>query len=145
MAVTINGSGQVPVQVIKNGTVGSLSSTSTSFVDVTNFTVTITPTSASNRILIMTSSELGFSLVAATNVQAQQQLLRGATVISGPIDVTAESASGGLQAQGCISFLVLDSPATTSATTYKVQQKVSSASSTGSTSFGHIVVMEVSG
>jgi hypothetical protein len=145
MAVTINGSGQVPVQVIKNGTTGSLSSTSTSFVDVTNFTVTITPTSASNRILIMTSSELGYTLVTATNVNAQQQLLRGATVISGPIDVTAESASGGLQAQGCISFLVLDSPATTSATTYKVQQRVTSASSTGVTSIGHIVVMEISG
>jgi hypothetical protein len=133
------------LQVVKNGTNGSLNSTSTSFVDITNFTVTITPTSASNRILIMTSSNLGYSLVGGTNVQASQQLLRGATVLSGPLTVTTESGSGGLQAQGCISFLTIDSPATTSAITYKVQQRVTSASSTGFTSVGHIVAMEISG
>ena len=145
MAVTINGSGQVPVQVIKNDIAGSLSSTSTSFVDVTNFTVTITPKSASNRILIMAASNFFATLVSGVNVNSKQRVLRGATVISGEFINRAESSAGGLQMSSPMTFVLLDSPNTTSATTYKVQQNVSTASSTATTSDGHIVVMEISG
>jgi hypothetical protein len=136
--------GQTVVQIVKNNTAGAVTSTSTSFIDVTNFTVTITPTSASNRILIMTSSNLGYSLVGGTNVNAFQQVVRNATALS-QLQVSAESGSGGIQACMPTSFALIDSPATTSATTYKVQQRVSTASSTGFTISGHIIVMEILG
>jgi len=100
-------------------------SISASFTDVTGLSATITPASTSNKILVVCTVNWGTSTVYA----AMLKLLRGATAISigdAGGSRTQASTSGmthtydnnrGLNA----AFSVLDTPSTTSATTYKVQ------------------------
>ena len=103
------------------------SSTTNSFVDITGMSATITPTSTSNKILLhydlnMSGSELFFI-----------QLVRGSTAIKvGDSDSAnrVECTQGGvLQAINSDKVAImagsfLDSPNTTSATTYKIQGRV---------------------
>jgi hypothetical protein len=130
------------LQVISSTTAGSLSSTSTSYVDTTNATVSITPSSASSKILVTVSGYMSQALVAATNVNMYAQVLRGTTVLQDTLGY-AQSSAGGLQASTPFSFVYLDSPATTSATTYKIQQKSSTASSTLTLAGVWIIVQEI--
>jgi hypothetical protein len=128
MAVTIRGSGQLITQIATTTKTDTFSSATTgSWVDVTGLSVTITPTSASNKIYIVVDLSLALSTV--TDI-VQQRLVRGATpVCIGDANGSRNRVSG---AAGVISsnstnanhsrvFNFLDSPATTSATTYQVQ------------------------
>ena len=125
MAVTISGSGQVPVQVIQTVKTDTFSTTSSSYVDVTGLSVSITPSSASNKILVLFqingSQEVGAG-------RASVKLLRGSTVIdAGDVASNRTPALGGFSSADQsipstpISGNFLDSPATTSSTTYKIQ------------------------
>jgi hypothetical protein len=131
MPVTINGSGQVIVQVIQTVKSDTFSTTSTSFVDITGLSAVITPTSASNRVLV----QVVLGSVAANFDTTSTLLLRGSTTIAagdGAAGVLGQIYSGGTSTgehyygniPTCMNFL--DSPATTSATTYKLQMKVNS-------------------
>jgi hypothetical protein len=108
-------------QVAKTNT---FTTASTSFVDITGLSVSITPTSATNKVLVHVA--LNYSAVLGTN-QAQVVLLRGSTQIA--IGDTAGSRTrttlgnlGPAAADvGNGNLMFLDSPATTSATTYKLQ------------------------
>ena len=107
----------------------TFSTASTSFVDVTGLSISITPTSASNKILVMMSTNLTSDGSAfATFVR----LMRDSTAIA--IGDTAGSRTrvtsaayplAGVAVTREMNFL--DSPATTSATTYKVQIMVNNA------------------
>lgn len=130
------------LQVVTNTTVGGSSTTSTTYVDMTNATLSITPTSATSKILVTVSGTLFASLVGGTNVVAYAQLVRGSTSLQEQIG-SVQSGAGGLQGYFPTSFCFLDSPATTSSVTYKLQQKVSTASSTLTSSSFYIVVQEV--
>ena len=110
------------VSTLKNDT---FSTTSTSFVDVTGFTLSITPTNSSSKILILVSTWLGVASSSRTGVR----LMRDSTAVGvgtgGTYNVSgynADWASGAGDAIGCTSISFLDSPSTTSAITYKVQQ-----------------------
>jgi hypothetical protein len=128
MAVTINGSGQLPVQVVQTVVTTPVSTSSTSFVDITGMTATITPTSASNKILVLVDGKFSASTASAGSFI---KLVRNSTDIYVGTSVGSSVAcSYGFmpnganvfyygQAQMCQQFL--DSPATTSATTYKLQ------------------------
>lgn len=110
-------------QVVTTTTTNSTSATGgAGFVDVSGLSVTITPTSASSKIMIVTSLIV---LGAGTTYQTGLvQLLRGATVISGAELGGSYYPSGSgtnLAAYSRYSVQYVDSPATTSATTYKVQ------------------------
>ncbi len=90
------------------------SSTTTTFGD-TGLTLTITPKSVSSKILCIYNLQL-FSSGGATGVGIR--LVRGATTVVTDIDNAYGTAGGvGVVAE----FFYLDSPATTSATTYKIQ------------------------
>jgi hypothetical protein len=124
MSVSINGSGQVPVQVISTAKTDTFTTTSSSFTDITGLSVTITPTSASNRILVMYSVMSGSSSSQGTNIR----LVRNSTNIAigdaagSRTQVTTNSfATGTNIVVDMQSMNFLDSPATTSATTYKLQ------------------------
>jgi hypothetical protein len=132
------------LQVLQNSSVGGSSTSSTSYVDMTNGTVTITPSSASSNILVMASGNSFASLVGGVNVSGYVQLVRTSTSIQEQ-RFSAQSGSGGLQGYFPTSFCVLDSPATTSAVTYKLQQRVSTGSSTLTTSNYRIIVQEIAG
>ena len=97
-------------------TTATFTTTSTSYVDLTGLAVSITPTSASNTILVTTNIWGGMN-----NDTAFFNLNRGGTlstpVLAGGVFPTAPN---GLT----VSFQYLDSPATTSAITYTAQVKV---------------------
>lgn len=138
----LNRAGNV-LQVVNNSSsVGATSTTSTSFVDITNATATITPSSTSNKILVLWTS-FGFNtIVAATNTIYYHQVLRNATALA-EVQLASESSAGAIQAKGSMAFSILDAPSTTSAVTYKVQHKVNTASSTGTAANGFLTLMEI--
>ena len=122
------GGGKV-LQVVQTFKATSFSSTATSFTDVTDLSVSITPSSASSKILVFCTVPM------SANADAIIQLLRGATVIGSGTSGTntngfAQTAPSGdafpnSAVPMCINYL--DSPSTTSATTYKIQVKLYSA------------------
>lgn len=117
------GGGKVK-QVVTTLLTTPFTTTSTSYVDVTGLSATITPTSASSTILVFVqvngSGTVGISI-------APFQIVRGSTPVGNATSVgskRAASASIYAGTNGTASGagnVFSDSPATTSATTYKVQ------------------------
>jgi hypothetical protein len=105
--------------------------TSTSFTD-TDLTATITPTLATSKILVMTY--IPYIIIKdAGDPGGEFQLLRGATSIALNQPSASAATSGGQTAiSGANNISILDDPATTSATTYKVQGRVFSSASNSS-------------
>jgi hypothetical protein len=96
----------------------------------TGITATITPTAASSKILILISGN-AYTAQASTTAQfAGGRLMRDATEIAsyGAI-LGAQGATGTVGTGSMNAINYLDSPATTSAITYKLQSKVQSAGS----------------
>lgn len=122
-----SGGGKV-LQVVSASTTTSTTISTTSMAD-SGITATITPTSATSKILVIFSAST-YAYRSANETKTQAQLLRGATKI---IDMNTESYMGA-QFTGATSANIigqmtnhyLDSPATTSATTYKLQGSVNS-------------------
>ena len=125
MSVTINGSGQLPVQVQSVVKTDTFTMASTTFTDITGLSVSITPTSASNKILIIANvNHVGTTSTSASGIR----LMRDSTPIGiGDAAGSRPRTSGG-ESYGNYgvtltgdAIMFLDSPATTSATTYKIQ------------------------
>lgn len=112
------GGGKV-LQVIQDDLVGILSVTSTSYAD-TGLSVTITPSSASSKILVMATIQGAGKLIGNSATRLDLQLLRGATTIMVQ-DRNGYTNSSQTNNIGTVAYTILDSPATTSAVTYKVQ------------------------
>jgi hypothetical protein len=99
---------------------------SSSYTD-TGLSATITPSSATSKVLVFVSQN-GYTDRQTGECAAGFQILRGATVIvnggtsAGDIG-TGASGAASTNVTGTYSQSYLDSPATTSATTYKVQGK----------------------
>ena len=112
------------IQVVQ-GTLGSqMYSVATSLSD-TGLTATITPKSASSKILVVTSASGAIQDNATDDEKAKAALVRGSTVISQfETLVRTRGGTGGEAAPFSINFSYLDSPNTTSATTYKTQVAV---------------------
>lgn len=112
------------IQVVQGTFATETSSTSSSYTD-TGLTMNITPSNSSNKVLCIVS--LGSSGVinsSGADARGRFKILRGTDTTVHYVDVRAYDYgnSGSIQfTPGCITFL--DSPATTSATTYKLQQK----------------------
>lgn len=112
------------VQVKQAITTTAATSTSSTYAD-TNLSVSITPTSASNKILVFVnqSAEAEFNS-AVWEVGVLIKLLRGSTDIynAGQFGFyTQKDTSGKNILRQFVNFVYLDSPATTSALTYKTQ------------------------
>tara|TARA_B100000925_G_C22000706_1_gene471143 strand:+ start:1256 stop:1897 length:642 start_codon:yes stop_codon:yes gene_type:complete len=115
------------LQVVQTVKTSKQTIQSTSLTDIAGMSVTITPSSSSNKVLI------SYSLIAFTNGNQywSMRLLRGSSddIFIGDINSSATSqqrASFGGFTQSyvearCIAQEFLDSPNTTSATTYKLQ------------------------
>jgi hypothetical protein len=106
------------VQAVKTDTATTSSLT---FGDITGLSVSITPTSATSKILVL----LTLGGIAINPNAVQINLVRNSTNIaqpdSGPNKATMSPYPGAINASRNSSINWLDSPATTSATTYKVQ------------------------
>lgn len=94
-------------------------STSTTYAD-TGLTATITPTSSTSKVLVLVTQDIGKS---NTNSTINLKLLRGSTNLIGTQAVELGLYTSTLMEMYsfCYSMNYLDSPATTSATTYKTQ------------------------
>jgi hypothetical protein len=116
-AAPAGGGGKV-LQVVIGSYTAQTTSTSTTFAD-TGLTATITPTSATSKILVI-ANQNGITKFGDTAVRLQ--LLRTSTVLTIFEDGTAYNNNGtpylGVGGSG---LTYLDEPATTSATTYKTQ------------------------
>lgn len=109
------------LQVVQ-GTYTTFTSSSSSTYADTGLSASITPSSSSNKILVF-STILGVGKNTG-NTKVGLQLLRGSTAISVFSTETARSSDYSANGQidiGTVSAINLDSPATTSSTTYKIQ------------------------
>jgi hypothetical protein len=126
---TASGGGKV-LQVVMGQTTTITTIASTSYTDTT-LSASITPSSATSKVLAIFTQQVRVS-TSGVNQYGGYQLVRGATAVlnlgaggyeSFGIDVGG-NGSNSLQKRGIISGAYLDSPATTSATTYKTQFKI---------------------
>jgi len=122
------GGGKV-AQVLQTVKADTFTSNSTSFTDITGLSVTITPTLNTSKILVSYSVS-GASTEATSSSMAAVRLMRGSTVIGVANSAGLQQlATGGISTRLTGSQYMtitaagdfLDSPATTSATTYKIQ------------------------
>ena len=127
------------IQVVQTVKTDSFTTTSGTLVDITGFSVDITPSSSSSKILVFVS--IGICANSTSNATCFA-LLRGST------NLTSNTSGGFADTSNCFSsvggggtsdddrktlspsIMFLDSPSTTSATTYKVQM-LASGGSTG--------------
>jgi hypothetical protein len=134
------------VQVVGATTSTTVSTTSATYVD-SGLTVTITPTSASNKVMLFVSSAFDFER-AASSYSAAIRLYRSATGLTGDVINNQVNQGSGSETGGASQFnlIYLDSPATTSATTYKIQMRGSGGTqvrSQSNSTIGSIIAMEV--
>ena len=126
MSVTISGSNNIIKQVISATKTDTFSTTATinSPSPVTGLSVTITPSSASNKILITGHLGMGYT---SGGTQCYALLARNGTIIGG--GAASGSRAGGVIARAYVpdngsmittAFEFLDSPATTSAVVYQI-------------------------
>lgn len=150
------------LQVVSTTKTDTFSVASSTYTDVTGLSVSITPSATSSQVLVFASVAQG---QGTADVIATMQLVRGTTAIC--IGDAASNrrrssaaffavATGGTNQLQQNSIVFLDSPATTSATTYKIQVQASSGTTyvnrtgtdTDNTAFprtaSNITVLEVS-
>jgi len=144
------GTGGKVLQVIKTYSSTSSSTSSTSFQS-TSTTASITPSSTSNKILIISSSTLFWASTADSGGVAT--IFRGTTNIASSGDYIIRNypinTGGTVQREGTIIFL--DSPSTTSSTTYTIKIRMVWGSgsiqwgSEGNEGEGQFILMEIAG
>jgi len=123
------GGGKV-LQVLQSVKTDTFSTTSTSYVDITGLTVSITPSSTSSKILVMYNTSGG---IAGDIAHGYINIFRDGTEL---VNVTsASNREGGMnvfnvatQQQPSVSVYYLDSPSSTSSLTYQIKVKSSNGS-----------------
>jgi hypothetical protein len=152
------------LQVLQTTKLDTFSTTSTTYADVTGLSVTITPNSSTSKILIFAQVAATVSYIAGASCSIQLAGGNSGTYVGAAASNRVRSAltgsptasSYGVTSLPYQTIVYLDSPATTSATTYKVQVRTGSAGTlyvnrsvddTDSSQFGRsassITVMEI--
>jgi len=126
-ATPAGGGGKV-LQVVSAFSNTSTGTSSTTYVDTT-LSGTITPTSATSKILVMVSQNLHFQCNGrATFAYSSSKIVRNSTDILSQINsfgIEAGNSGRGITGLwGYFTYSYLDNPSTTSATTYKTQFSV---------------------
>jgi hypothetical protein len=126
------------LQVVQATYSTELLTTSTSYVD-TNLSASITPTSASSKILVLVNQQVSLSRDTNETIRVDCQIVRTSTSVytQGRIlgGRAGTSAAGDIYYVGSFNGTYLDSPNTTSSTTYKTQGRVSTSSNSGTAFF----------
>ena len=134
------GAGGGVVQTKSTHKADTFTTTSTSFTDLTGLNLTITPTSSSNKILVLVNVTFGGN----TNLYAFGRLVR--TISGGSADIIGVGNASGNRSRSSFplhnldvgnavyhskesSFMFLDSPNTTTSTEYQIQVFTHSSSS----------------
>ncbi len=128
------------LQVVSFSTISQVSNATTSYVD-TGATVSITPKFSTSKIYAVATTSI-YSADAGASVTVR--LVRGATELA--LTILNDDTSGNNHSQSAINYL--DSPATTSSTTYKTQFKNGSGSKTSyaqnASAMSTVTLLEVS-
>ena len=149
-----SGAGGGVIQTVQTvDTTASTAISTTSYTDAGSLNVSITPTTTSNKILIIATTNIQ-AFVSAQEVSAGLRILRGSSeIVEYPYAFVLEAGTSG---NGRIfyntnhSAVFLDSPSTTSSTTYKIQLKTYSTSNSMKVTYNQnsskstILAMEIS-
>ena len=140
------GMGGKVLQVVQGSTSTYLSTSADTYID-TGLSASITPSSASSKVLVFVNHSGSEKDAGNVNTNQKVQLLRSSTVIwtSGDHLTTGVSAATYMDGPNAV---YLDSPSTTSATTYKTQFKATSGYGITYVNLGGtstIVLMEIAG
>ena len=136
------------LQVVQGSTTTGASSSTTTYAD-TGLTATITPSSTSSKILIIAAQQGLRKTSANANNAIRLRLVRGSTAIHNIGNAILFSGTA-LEMRSSCTAVYLDSPNTTSATTYKTEFANDSATaavevqSGGSSTESTIILCEVS-
>jgi hypothetical protein len=129
------------LQVQYGSTTTQVANAGTSYTD-TGATVTITPKSTSSKVLVIASTAI---YTASGDCNVYTQLLRDSTSLG----INILNDSGDANGHGISCITVLDSPSTTSATTYKTQFKNNVSSRTSyvcnASTICSVTAMEIAG
>lgn len=117
------------LQVVEGRLASGTTTTSTTYVD-TGLNVSITPSSASNKIVVIAFAN---GILNDNTHAIAFQLVRGSTSIA------ITQWAGASRVDGSITFSLLDTPATTSSTSYKVQFRTTNAATTAYISNSNVV------
>ena len=115
----INGSFGKVLQVVYVSSGNETISASATYADITNLSVAITPSATSSKVLVLVT--LNGLLKNASNTSMKTNLVRGSTQLKQMSSTTMATDSTQYIGVGSQSLEYLDSPNTTSATTYKCQ------------------------
>jgi hypothetical protein len=164
--LSTNGSGALSwanggkiLQVVQTTKTDTFSTNSTTYLDVTGLSVSITPSSSSNKILV----QFGLACTAVGGVfSAHARILRDSTAVmvgdaAGSRTRATFMWEGAGESNTPFGAQLLDTPATASSITYKVQMQVNNGSHTSyvnrsvtdtdattfARTFSYITVMEV--
>ena len=115
--VAVGGGGGKVLQVVEGTSTTSTTNSTSTYADTT-LTATITPSAASSKIAVFVNQNGCEKSAANSGTQIQLKLVRGATTLA---EAYALYTGTALLLNGTVSLSKLDSPSTTSATTYKTQ------------------------
>ena len=113
------------LQVKQTTKSNTFETTSSSYIDIPDLSVSITPASTSNKILFISSVNFGANQTGQHNFY---QVVRDSTTISATAQSIRSSDTAVVQSY---SSIILDSPSSTSALTYKIQVKPESGNAVG--------------
>lgn len=135
------------LQVI-HASYGTATSNSTSTYADTGLSATITPSSASSKVLVLVSQNGLQKSAGNLGSRISLRLMRGATEIASIADYIQFNGAAQETIDSSATFNYLDSPSTTSATTYKTQfQNPANVASVtvqfNNVGTSHIVLMEI--
>ena len=124
VGVATAGFGNGILQVVQTVKTDTFSRNATAFADITGLSASITPSSSSNKVLVDVRIYLSATHTSGTTT-AKLNMVRGSTDIGQPDGSVAQEATihnwSSQSYMQVTTMNFLDSPATTSATTYKVQ------------------------
>jgi hypothetical protein len=147
------------IQTFKTDAASQSGNSSTVFYDISGMSATITPSSSSNKVLVMWTAQVSSS--GASGRGNLLRLLRGSSVVGAStagsneqVQVYDRTVQNNLATKN---MMFLDTPNTTSATTYKLQWSVEGSGGNPTTYYlnrnsgggygttSHITLMEVAG
>jgi len=144
------------IQVVQATTQTSVSNATTTFAD-SGLTANITPSSSSSKILVLVSQNFYVTLGTNSSQYGGFQIVRNSTAIYTPAQDGTSSFDYGVGVGNSTSVTLftryaacyLDSPATTSSTTYKTQMRVyyptGAITAQNSNGTSSIILMEIAG
>jgi hypothetical protein len=142
------------LQVVQASTTTRVQITNSTYTD-TNLTASITPSSSSSKILVLISQNIGTYNSSQVGTAGNLRIVRDSTTVFTSENVISIVAALGnaseVRVAGQYSLNYLDSPATTSSTTYKTQANLSGGGgrvepqSSNGLSNSTIILMEIAG